>query len=398
MARKTKQLTYVKALVLSCVCFAILNLSYLYCLGLGISELLTLSCLFIFFISFIARTYNKISRKTKADLEVLNRFLTSSADLFEVDLRDMSLREFEDLAISINSFSEKRASRLDELNTANDTLSISINQSDKQLLEVNEKLTSEIVEHKKTEQSLERALETAEMANKAKSEFLSNMRHEIRTPMNAIIGMTDLVLDSDISDKQKGLLTVVRESGESLLKIINDILDLAKLDTGEMVLSHEMFVLEDTLEVTARNFEDAINAKGLKFKSTIEDDVPGMVNGDYNRLTKVLYSLVDNAVKFTDEGSITITVKNKSIDDSKLILHFIVKDTGIGIDQDKRDAIFIPFSQIDGSYTRQFEGTGLGLTIEKMGGIMWIDDYDGTQGSSFNFIVHLEKAVLPGME
>lgn len=404
MPRKIRQITYIRVLAVLCIVAVISSLLFLFShSGISYNSLLLLVVLDLLLIILTLFVYKKVSKFSSLDINVLKSFLTSKDEQFEVELRKLHFQEFEDIAIAINLYAERRAMRLEALNQANDTLSININKSNKELAEANKKLLEEIREHEKTEESLEKTLKVAEEANRAKSEFLSNMRHEIRTPMNAIIGMTDLVLDSEISDKQKELLTVVRESGESLLKIINDILDLAKLETDEVILSHDMFVLEDTLEVTARNFEDEIKTKGLSFKFFIDDDVPGMVYGDYNRLTKVLYNLVDNAVKFTEKGGITIYVKNKSVDDSELILHFIVKDTGIGIEQSKRDRIFLPFSQLDGSYTRQFEGTGLGLsiaarTVEMMGGVIWIDDDDSSNGTSFNFIVHLEKAAIPGIE
>jgi len=406
MARKPTQLALIKSIVLTGIVFMIASSALIH-----YAPQLKVDCLQIhllmtcFFILSVLYKYRRLCSKTGSDLNVLSRFLNTDHKEFEIDLRKLSLREFEDLSVALNFYSEKRTLHVDSLSRMNDTLSININKSTNALSEVNEQLREEIHKHKEMEKDLERALKTAEHANTAKSEFLSNMRHEIRTPMNAIIGMTDLVLDSGISDKQAELLTVVRESGESLLKIINEILDLAKLDSGEVELSHEMFVLADTIEITVRNFEDAAARKGLDIITHIADNVPGMVSGDYIRLTNVLSSIVDNAIKFTDEGHIDISVTNETVEDDKdgeVILHFNVRDTGIGIDQDKRDSIFLPFNQIDGSYTRQFEGTGLGLTIaartvEKMGGIMWIDD-DDPKGSSFNFIVRLEKAVIPGID
>ena len=397
MARKSLLLTRIRNFTFVCFAF-VLSQSLLYfyypdtdIVGISLPHL----CLLLF-VPILIIYFVRLSKKLKSDSGILSRFLLDQTDDYEIDLRQIGLREFEDLGIAVNTFSEKRSLRLDALSLANDTLSINVNDRGHEITEVNGRLILEIEKQKNTELSLARALKTAESANRAKSEFLSNMRHEIRTPMNAIIGMTDLVLDSDVTSKQKQLLTIVRESGEALLKIINEILDLAKLESGEVILTTEIFVLEDILEVAIRSHDEAAESKGLIITSSIHGDVPGMVKGDYNLLSKVLCSLVNNAVKFTDEGSVSITIKKEELDGDVLVLHFNVTDTGIGIDDDKRVSIFIPFSQIDGSYTRQFEGTGLGLsiaarTVEKMGGIMWLDD-DVTVGCSFNFIVRLQKA------
>jgi len=402
MKRKRSFLSFFKLIIVLGIVFFLAIVSYRFYTG---SEPLTYSFLtqsiFSFTVLFVVAILY-YCRKISADLRVLTTFLHSNQNYDEIDLRKLKLREFEDLGVMINCYAEKVANRFNELSRVNDTLSIDVNKRGRELALANEQLKKELVKHEEMERNLERALKTAESANRAKSEFLSNMRHEIRTPMNAIIGMTDLVLDSEISSRQKELLTIVRESGQSLLKVINEILDLAKLDSDEIVLSREMFVLEDTVEVTVRRFEEDVERKGLEMKTFLASNVPGMVSGDYSRLTKVLYSLVDNAVKFTDRGTITISVELEEEIEDELILHFSVSDTGIGIDEDKRDSIFIPFSQVDGSYTRQFEGTGLGLTIaartvEKMGGIMWLDEAV-VEGSTFHFIVRLGKASLPGFD
>ncbi len=252
-----------------------------------------------------------------------------------------------------------------------------------------------------TEGKLDNAFKIAESANRAKSEFLNNMRHEIRTPMNAIIGVTDLVIDSDIDDSKKELLTMVRDSGIDLLNVINEIIDYSNLDFEEIEFTNEPFVLEDMVGLAVRKYDEKLEEKGLEVKTVMGDSIPGIVNGDFSMLTKVLSNLLGNAVKFTESGSITVSVELEQKTEKEDIIHFGVADTGIGISDELRDSIFSPFSQADGTYTRPFEGTGLGLSIaakivEKMGGVMWFDSEVGV-GSHFHFIVRLREGEMSGM-
>jgi signal transduction histidine kinase/ligand-binding sensor domain-containing protein len=314
--------------------------------------------------------------------------LSLCAGIYRFRVNQLKVRELK-LVQLVNERTAALQESEKELRKSRDGLEIRVEERTSELVRANSALEAEIATRRRTEEQLILAKEAAEAASLAKSHFLANMSHEIRTPINGIVGMTEVALATDVTPEQREYLDIVRFSADSLLAIVNDILDFSKIEARKLTLDKTNFGLRKSVDELIRSLAVRAKQKGLQLRCQIDPDLPKEVIGDPFRLRQVLLNLLDNAIKFTSKGGVTLSLKVEQREAGHIMTHFAVEDTGIGVPPEKQNRIFEAFTQADTSSTRRYGGTGLGLTIsyqlvEMMGGRLWVES-ESDKGSTFQF-------------